>query len=102
MHFRHTIDSPGPLYSDIRSWVARRAISKGANGAWAEQLQLISSTQLDDIVKSIDVDLERFRYVLFSDGTEKSAEMNDPVDVVVHYDGLQVLVIKDIRIDKWS
>ncbi len=55
MNFRHAIDSPGSLDSDIRTWITRSCGTKRSNGARTEQPQVVHFTDINDIVEPTDI-----------------------------------------------
>ena len=58
MNFGYPVDGTRTLNGDIRCGVARTVISERSDRARTEQFQLKPPTQLDDVVETIDVDLQ--------------------------------------------
>lgn len=51
---------------------------------------------------TFDIDSDGQRYVLFANGAKQSAEVDEPVDPVVHDDFLQTLEVEDVGEDEGS
>ena len=58
--------------------------------------------QLENVVQTFDVDLERERNVLFTDCTQEGAEVDDRSDAFVNDELFEVVVVQDVGVDKRS
>ena len=72
------------------------------NGTGDEQPQVESVCQLKNVVHTFDIDLERERNVLFTDCTQEGAEVHNCSDAFVDHKFFQVVVVKDVSVDKRS
>lgn len=58
---------------------------------------MILFRELQNVMKTFDIDSQGEGGVLFCNSTEKSREMNDPIDSVVHDNFLKAFEIQHIR-----
>lgn len=71
------------------------------NSAGHKQLEPILLSQLKNVVQPLDVDPHGQWDVAFPDSTQKSAEMDQPVNAVVDDDLLKVFEVQDVSINVW-
>ncbi len=99
MHLAHAVDRLGSLDAKVgRRLASGRLRPKGANGTWDKEAQLVAHCHLEDIVQAANVDLNRPRHILLAHRAEQGAEVNDPVDAILHYDSLQTGRVQDVDV----
>ena len=73
-----------------------------ADGAGDEQFEFVEPSQLEYIVQSYDVQLQRQGDILFANCTQEGAEVHDCTDSFVYYNLLQTFQIKYVSVDERS
>ena len=58
--------------------------------------------QLQNVVQPFDVDFQRKWNVLFTNCTQEGAEVHNGADALIYNDLPQIVVVKDVGIEKWS
>lgn len=86
MNLRYTINGLGSLNSQIGSGIPGRLWSKSSDGTWHKELEMVLFGQLHDVMKSLNVDPDGQRDVVFAHCAEQSAEMNQPIDAMGYND----------------
>lgn len=52
MHFGHTVNGPGSLYTQVWGWIAWRRRTEGTDRAGDEQAQAVLQRQVEDVMKT--------------------------------------------------
>eukprot|EP00053_Salpingoeca_punica_P008857 m.79169 g.79169 ORF g.79169 m.79169 type:complete len:373 (+) comp14781_c0_seq2:387-1505(+) len=95
----HAVDGLGPLNRQIlRVGHARCCRPKRADGARAEDAQLVDLGELDDVLEANVVEVDGLGHVLLADGAEQRAKVHDPVNVLVDNELLHAVLVEHVEV----
>ena len=102
MHLRHTVNGLGSLNSQIGSGISGRLWPESSDCTGHKELEMVLLGELHDVMKSLNVDPNGQRDVVFANCAQQSAEVDQPIDPMRYDDLLQVFEVENIGEDEWA